>query len=146
MKIVPFDRARHGDFVIATFLRSTSDGWPWSMVPSRTLLADFWRRTMEPGAAFVVAESPTESQPNDLTGWAAGGPGELIFAYVKYTRRRFGVGAELARAVGVDVSRPPVLVRYWTRACERIATAHPGLLVSHVIEDEEDKERCAASD
>lgn len=137
-QIVSFDPERHGDYLFGTFLTSVRDAFPWSHIP-RTVLADMLKRVLAgPDSRALVALADESDEPADLiAGWAVAIPrgNELVYGFVRHSLRRQGIGGTLALAAGVNVTRP-VGVRFWSRACERIALRHGWPLYHRITDDE----------
>jgi hypothetical protein len=118
--IVPFDSQRHTPFVFDTFRKSVGEQWPWSAMPRRVLDDDL-RRQLILGRALVAVAADDD---DNFLGWTVCRPelNQVVFGFVKYLyRQRFSIGSSLVLAAGVDLTRP-TLVRYWTRAAERISS------------------------
>lgn len=148
MKIVPFDRERHGPFVYDTFARSLSQFWPWRLMPWRPLTEELKRTLASPGTTCLVAELPEADDA--FIGWLCAVPAcnEVTFAYTRHAyRRRFGVmtsllAAAMTRASLMNAPGAPIAVRFWTPAVTRLV-ANKGWRLYWRSTDEEEP-RCSA--
>jgi hypothetical protein len=135
--VVPYDRAAHESFVMASFAKCLGDQWPWCFLPRLALREDLRRLLAGPDTRTLVAVAPDDA--DNFLGWACCRPAlnEVVFAFTKYEyRQKFGVCSTLVLAAGVDLTKPTG-VRYWTRAAERIGRRAGWNLYHRVTEDGE---------
>lgn len=107
----------HHPLARSSFVRACSEVEP-DPPAARILLHKIIHRVLVDPRACTVAAWP-HGYPDEHIGWAVAIDGALVFAYVKKSFRRHGLGTMLV----AQVLEPdgPIRVAYWTRAAGRMA-------------------------
>lgn len=125
--LVDFDpsNADHADWVHGSFRATLKDMFPWGMCAAMKLADSLRLEIDQPGTVTKVIT--TKRDPDGLIGWVCTRPYQnvVVFCYVKFACRRYGVASSAILETGVDLTKRTGVV-YWTRACERILIEHSG--------------------